>query len=186
MIVTHLQPGLVTVRDRPERPAGLHVSQIIKSLCQHLDPVTYGQPMDMVKVDMGLKFEEVLETAFASGASSTFRPDPILVPPGIWCSPDGVDPEISPWAVEEFKLTWYSASKDCPQHPVYWPWLVQIKAYCHALETRYAKLWVLHINGDYKPPRPWPPKVMGLEFSAMEIAENWSMLVTHAQQRGWL
>lgn len=184
MIVMELPCGAVAVQSGTHRPAGLHCSQIIKSLCQHLDPKTYGKPLDLQKVALGLSFEEALEASFQSAATGTFRPDPILVPPGIWCSLDGVCPD--PFSVEEFKLTWYSAKKECPTDPVYWPWLVQIKAYCHAIDTRLAKLWVMHINGDYKPPRPWQPRVYGIEFGEIEIQENWSLLTNHAKGKGWL
>lgn len=187
MLVTPLQPGALATPVGPsgqDRPEGLHVSAIIKSLMVSLKPKVYGKEMDLVKVQMGVSFEEALEKAFTSAEPGAFRPGPILVPPGIWCSPDSVLPE--PWAVSEFKLTWYSAKKECPHDEVYWPWLVQIKAYCKALETRYAKLWVLYINGDYAPPRPWPPRVWGLEFNEMEIEENWVMLVNHAKEKGWL
>lgn len=187
MIVTELMPGKLLASGDTHRPKGLHLSDIIKSICSEWKPEVYGKPMDdsgKAKIEMGLKFEEVLEQSFQSAAGGSFRPDPILVPPGIWCSPDSVDPNI--WAVEEFKLTWYSASKDCPGDEVFWPWLVQIKGYCKALGTTYAKLWVMHINGDYKPPKPWPPRVFGLEFGALEIEENWQMLVNHATQKGWL
>lgn len=187
MIVTELQTGALALPMETaghERPDGLHVSTIIKDLMIHLKPKNYGGEMDVTKVMMGLSFEESLEKAFQSAEPGAFRPGPILVPPGIWCSPDSVLPD--PWAVSEFKLTWYSANKPCPFDEVYWPWLVQIKAYCKALETVLAKLWVLHINGDYKPPCPWPPKVYGIQFGPMEIEENWLMLVNHAKFKGWL
>lgn len=184
MIVSELKTGSLATGSPFDRPEGLHLSTIIKDICQSLDPKRYGQPMQTTKVGMGLKFEEVLEKAFQSAEPGAFRPAPILVPPGIWCSPDNVIPD--PWAVSEFKLTWYSAKKQCPHDEVYWPWLVQIKGYCKALDTRLAKLWVLYVNGDYHPPQPWQPKVYGLEFSRTEIEENWSMLVNHAKSRGWL
>lgn len=159
------------------------MSTIIKDLLVTLKPKIYGKPMDTSKVSLGLTFEEMLEKTFKSGRPGVFRPDPINVD-GIWCSPDGFDAESS--SVEEFKLTWYSAKKLCPSDDVYWPWLVQIKAYCHACETRYARLWVLYINGDYAPPRPWAPQVYGLEFTPLEILENWLMLRGHAKYKGWL
>jgi hypothetical protein len=148
-----------------------------------LKPKQYGGDMDLTKIKFGESFEQSLEKSFQAASTGTFRPEPTLVPPGIWCSPDGVDPNI--WAVEEFKCTWYSAKKALDD-PVYWPWLVQIKAYCKALDTRLAKLWVLHINGDYSPPRPWPPKIYGIEFTELEIEENWQMLVNTAKVKGWL
>lgn len=183
MIWKALEPGKLLLPEDTSRPPGLHVSHIIKDICQHLNPKVYGQPMDIPKVTMGLAFDEVLAKAIASGATGAFRPPPIKMD-GIWLSPDGVDPNI--WAVEEFKLTWYSAKKQFPTDEVYWPWLVQVKAYCRALETRLAKFLILYINGDYAPPKPWEPKPFGIEFTELEIEENWAMLVNHAKARGWL
>lgn len=197
MIVTQLKPGVLIAPEADHRPSGLHVSDIIKDLLVTLKPQVYGKPMDMNKIQTGMAFEEVLERSFYAGKSGIFRPDPIFVtvptadntvipggPQGIWLSPDGFDPELL--AVQEFKLTWYSMNKECPYDEVYWPWLVQIKAYCFALDVLLAVLWVMYINGDYKPPKPRPPLVFGLEFSQIEILENWSMLVNHARTRGWL
>lgn len=194
MIVTKLPAGnlmAIQAEGQGHRPAGLHVSQIIKSLMVGIKPKQYGEPTTKqeveakeTKIQFGLGFEQALEAAFQSGSPGSFRPPPVFVPPGIWCSPDSVDPSI--WAVEEFKLTWYSAKKEVPYDEVYWPWLVQIKAYCKALDTLLAKLTVLHVNGDYSPPRPWPPQSYGLTFHEMEIEENWGMLVSQAKSQAWL
>lgn len=179
--------GAIALKDDTDRPKGLHLSMIVTDICKCLKPEIYGKPLDdhsLTKIGMGLSFEEALEEAFQSAALGTFRPPPMLIAPGIWCSPDGVDPEA--WCVEEFKLTWYSAKKQVPIDPVYFAWLTQIKGYCYAVGTLAARLWVLHINGDYAPPRPWPPRVFQLQFTEQEIIENWEMLVNHAKFRGWL
>lgn len=187
MIYTELTPGVIALKDDDNRPPGLHLSQVVTDLAKCAKPDIYGKPLDdhgKTKIRMGLSFEEALEKSFQSAAIGTFRPPPVFVPPGIWCSPDGVDPES--WSVEEFKLTWYSAHKVCPIDPVYWAWIVQIKGYCKAIDSLQAKLWVLYINGDYAPPRPWPPRVFLLKFTELEIEENWDMIVNHAKFRGWL
>lgn len=172
-------------------------------------------PMDTVKVESGQAFERALEMAFKPASPGSFRPDPIWVPiagatggfftgddkhtrqwvtvpgtpGGIWCSPDNLDPDCQidgDLTVREFKLTWYSQKKECPHDAVYWPWLVQIKGYCYAVKTPYAVLTVMHVNGDYAPPTPMPPDNYGLIFTALELMENWAMLVNHAKQKGWL
>lgn len=179
------------------RPPGLHQGEIIDDIMKAIDPGRYAKkgpdgepvPMDTVKVGSGLAFERALELAIKPGSPGSWRPDPILVPPGIWCSPDHLDPDCQvdgELTVREFKLTWYSKKKECPYDSVYWPWLVQIKGYCHAVETRYAVLTVMHVNGDYAPPTPSPPDNYGLIFTPLELEENWGMLVNHAKQKGWL
>ena len=185
MIVTPLAPPAIDlILGNPPRPAGLHLSQIIKSLLLTIDPDRYGQPLHESKVLTGLAFERVLEQGFGAVASDSFRPDPIQAD-GIWCSPDHLG--MDPVRVKEFKLTWYSSSKSCPDDEVYWPWLVQIKGYCHAVGTLLGELWVFHVNGDYKPPRPPErPLVLSLEFTDLELRENWDMLTGHAREQGWL
>jgi hypothetical protein len=185
VIVTPIPPTAIDlVLGNPPRPKGLHLSSIIKDLLVSIDPDRYGQPLHESKVLTGLAFERVLEQGFGAVAADSFRPDPVQKD-GIWCSPDHMGTD--PWRVKEFKLTWYSAAKECPGDDVYWPWLVQVKAYDYAMETNLAELWVFHVNGDYKPPRPPErPLVLGLEFTTLELQENWAMLVGHAKAKGWL
>jgi hypothetical protein len=185
MIVTVLDPPVLDLNaGQPPRPTGLHLSSIIKDMLVTLKPEVYGKPLHESKVLTGIAFERALEAAFGASGIDSYRPDPIWCD-GICCSPDHLG--TAPWRVKEFKFTWYSASKPCPDDEVYWPWLVQIKGYCHVVETDRAELWVLHVNGDYKPPRPPElPLVLGLQFTALELQENWAMLVNHAKRKGWL
>jgi hypothetical protein len=183
MIVTPL-PELKLEQVNPiSRPEGLHVSDIIKSILVELDPKVYGQPMNMEKIAVGLSFEELLGQMFRPGSPYAFRPEPVRLD-GVWCSPDSIEP-TGP-LLEEFKLTWYSSSKQVPFDPVYWSWLVQIKAYCKAFGMQNARLVVLHINGNYKPPKPLPPQSYGLTFDQHEIDLNWHMLLQHAYAKGLL
>lgn len=188
-----------------DRPEGLHVSDIITDIMKTLEPKKYGKPggPDVIKIQSGLAFEEALEKTFKPGSPGAFRPPsvPVWTPgysvqwqgkpyPGcIWVTPDHVEPDETggnPWIVREFKLTWYSSAKEFPSDDVYFAWLSQIKAYCYALETPLAILTVLYINGDYKPPTPKPPQSYGLEFTKLELVENWQMICNHALVRGWL
>jgi len=193
MFVTPLQIGSFKLveANQPYRPPGLHLSDIISDMMKRLDPKRYDKrdkagtplPMNEVKIGAGISFEQALEKTFKPAAVAAFRPEPILVD-GIWCSPDHV--EMDPYCVSEFKCTEYSAKKEFPYDDVYWPWLVQTKGYGKALGTGLAKVWVMYMHGDYAPPTIWEPKVWGLEFSEMEIEENWLMLVNHAKAQGWL
>jgi hypothetical protein len=169
----------------PERPSGLHVSQIIRSLLQTVDRKRYDpareKPWD--KIASGVDFERGLERLFKRQFPGVFRPEPILCE-GIWCSPDGIDPKE--WAVVEIKLTWYSSFKECPYHEVYWPWRVQIMAYCYAVKSLVAVLFPQFVNGNYRPPTPAPLVPYRLRFTDQEVLENWWMLRNHAIEKGWL
>lgn len=193
MTCTELETPVMTLPDDPSRPKGLHVSQIIGDICRRMDPGRYAKhdadgkpvPMDVVKVQAGLNYERELERLLikAQVIPGLFRPTPIQKD-GIWGSPDGIDPTL--WAPVEYKLTWYSSNKLFPDDPVYWPWVVQIKSYCHLIEATHAVLYGQWINGDYHPPRPGPPRKFVLAFTRQEVTENWTMLVTHAKAKGWL
>lgn len=190
----------------PERPEGLHASDIINDISKTLDPKRYGKTEEpdhkQTKIMAGMAFERALELLFTPAQPACFRPASIFIPVpgyktfwqgkvypgGFWVSPDMVDPtQPTPtWVVREFKLTWYSAKKELPLDEVYFPWVSQIKIYCKALGTKYAILTVLFINGDYAPPRPQKPVSRGLVFTDLELEENFQMLVNHAIARGWL
>lgn len=168
-------------------------------------------PMDMQKVDAGVNFERQLERLLKKETlPGLFRPDPVCLD-GIWMSPDGLiggqvlaaeggsltqDPMAADgidWmalaqtlVVVEYKLTWYSTSKPCPDHWVYRAWLWQIMAYCKGLDTRFALLIPQFLNGDYKPPTPVPPRRILLQWTQLELDEHWQMIVNHAKSLGWL
>lgn len=169
-------------------------------------------PMDMQKVQTGANFEQKLEALLKKETlPGLFRPDPVKYD-GIWMSPDGLVPGFTllgaiadqatigapcpdpatlialanTLVVVEYKLTWYSTSKPCPDHEVYLPWIWQIKAYCKGMDTRFGLLIPQFINGNYKPPSPVPPKRYLLEWTPREIDENWAMIVQHAKSMGWL
>lgn len=168
-------------------------------------------PMDLQKVTAGQNFESRLEAMLKAGTMpGMFRPDPIQHD-GIWMSPDGLAPgstlvssvglmgqagmnadgidfmEVAhSLVVVEYKLTWYSTSKPCPDHEVYRPWLWQMQAYCKGVGTRFGLLIPQFINGNYKPPTPVPPRRILLQWTPQEIDDNWLMLVNHAKSLGWL
>jgi hypothetical protein len=179
----------------PARTPGLHVSEIIKSICVELDPKRFTADSDKLpwnKFESGFSFERVLEMAFMSRRDGIFRPGEI-VKDGVIMSPDGIDPDGSSfsfgvnddWILEEFKFTWMS-DFDCPHHAKFWHWLVQMKAYAFALETLKARLRVLFVNGDYRDGYKPSYKVWDILFTYEELQENWAMLMGHARAKGML
>lgn len=178
----------------PERTKGLHVSQIIKSICAELDPKRFAHTDDLpwALFETGFTFERVLEMAFAARLPQIFRPGEITLD-GVIMSPDGIDPDGStfsfrmsgePSVLEEYKFTKMSSS-GAPDSPKFFHWFVQMKAYCLALGTPRARLRALFINGDYRL-RDLQYKVWDIEFTEDELQENWQMLVSHARMKGWL
>ena len=180
---------------QPERTPGLHVSQIIKSICVEIDPKRFTQENERLpweRFETGFTFERVLEVALQSRRAEIFRPGEVEQD-GIILSPDGIDPDGSvfsfatlndPYILEEFKFTWMSV-REAPQHSKFLHWFWQMKAYCHVLGTPRARLRALFVNGDYKGSGPLY-RVWDIQFTEQELLDNWQMLVQHARAKGWL
>ena len=64
-------------------------------------------------------------------------------------------------------------------------WFQQLASYCYMLGRQSGQLWVMYLNGNYKPPTP-VPLAWNLEFSARELQENWQMLTNHAKDEGFI
>lgn len=157
--------------------------------------------------EAGFLWEELLSAIFAARGASRpvttataattaktamvrFRPGE-LVEDGIVLSPDALVygvadlsdvPEV---IVEEYKCTWKSSKGFDLYDKRYLGWLLQIRAYCYAVGTTEARLYVLHINGGYEgyipEVRPWR-----LQFSRAELQDTWQQIVNTARSKGWL
>lgn len=196
------------------RSAGLHMSDLYNSYFQEREPKRYdkSKPMDMVRVQAGLIFENILEeglrasfgdmlggerpgefTVTVDGTPLSYTPDLIIFPE-------------KRTVLGEIKLTWMSA-KECPISPeqakrtglpsnwdgrglISFPhrfekFFVQMRAYCYHLNTSYARLLVYFVNGNYRPPAPCLLS-WDFEFTNVELVENWKMLYHHAKHRGMI
>jgi hypothetical protein len=99
---------------------------------------------------------------------------------GIIGSPDCID--IHEWVDNEAKVTWVSSRNFMESHK-FREYLYQCRAYCHMLSDATpmlkAKLWVLHVCGDHRPPLPMKGKGMKVyecTFTPQELRDNWMML----------
>lgn len=169
------------------RSAGTHISTVYNDLYQRLEPkrFTGGKP-DPVRLEAGLSFENMIEQEMAKRLSA-FRPGEIVTPEGIIMSPDLI--LLNGHArVGELKLTWLSM-KEMPTAPTngvppkFEKYLTQLKAYCHGMSVREARLIVYFVNGDYRPMMPCL-KAYDIEFTQRELDENWTMLMRHAKSMG--
>ena len=199
MLLTPLPP--LDIRSRAgqytERTAGLHVSQIIGDLLVSMDPDTYGKndanEGKWMNFLAGLVFERALELAWLDKEiEDNHRPE--LVRPGeverdgILGTPDAFDTRLG--RPEEYKCT----KKSCRQEitdPKFWHYFVQLKAYVYMLGCNSGVLWVLFVNGNYSnddndPESSYVIKGWEMEWTDLELEENWTMLVNHARLRGWL
>ena len=176
------------------RASGLHLSQITNDIAATVYPKDFwylvrdhdAAPPEFdartrATFEAGHVIEELIARIMAARAGWA-KPDPVRCE-GVWCSPDGW--QQSTRTIDEMKATWKS-SRDFLQTTKFQLYLWQVQAYMFALGATRARLHVMHMNGDYRPPRPEPPKTYILRPSREEIDSNWRMIKTHAKDRGWL
>ncbi len=179
----------------PRTVGVVHLSDIYSDLLEQLFPKKYDRtrPMDMVRIETGLVFENVLEQRlpalqFVSFRKfATVRPGEIVSDEGIYMSPDGVNPVLC--AGEEYKATWKSCRHGLVDEfgmPLqnFIGWFIQMKGYAKWLGVRRYLLRVLFVNGDYT--QPLSPKFLSwdIEFTDDEIEENWNTLINHGRSIG--
>lgn len=180
----------------PTRSPGVHLSEVIRDLALRggiLDKKFANDDIEdhPERIALGLAWEEWVSKQHPE---ICFHPGEVMVD-GISMSVDGVSvgsDELSIFgqegtALHEIKLTWKSARKPIDEQ---WMWITQVKGYLHGLsfmqktKVRRAYLHPFYVNGNYSRSPGDPlggPKYMiyGMEFSDLEIAENWSMLTSH-------
>ncbi len=200
MIISKIEnTELILGKTGEERAPGLHLSDIIKKMMFERDKKFNPEnPMDMMRIEAGHTWEEVLAHALQrrelqGGPKAGDRPEPLQYQ-GVWMSPDWFNAD-SEWPVEEWKATKMSKKKDLEEHQ--WYWLVQLKGYMKGLSEQYGrpllkgKFRVWYINGDYD----WSAKVSDLtllrdyieynvEFTQREIDDNWRTLMSNAIKYG--
>ena len=176
------------------RAGGLHLSTITNDIAATVYPKEFwylnreaNVPLEFdertrATFEVGHTVEDML-AATLSGRLGWEKPKPRRSAEGIWCSPDGWN--ASTGTLDEMKATWKSA-KDFQGGTKWQLYVWQMLAYAHVFKAKRVRLHILHMNGDWRPPRPMPPKTYILRPTPREIAENWSMITTHAQDRGWL
>jgi hypothetical protein len=192
------------------RTPGCHMSDVLRTMQQDVDPGTFGKPGSPFLPDatthlrfaMGFNFERVMEIAFASRRMDIVRIGEVEVD-GIIGSPDGVDMNANPPAVTELKLTWKSTKGTpwpCDEHefiregcdqcthswaPKHMWWIMQMKAYCYMLGLRHATLRALFVNGSYSNMAP-TLRGWSFEWTQEELAAFWQQLKRQAYDKGLL
>lgn len=197
--ITALFPALT---DRPERGAGLHVSDVVRDLCSRIDPKRYppyapsaGPRPVNARMEIGNIIEDLIGDAVANRlsklhADNVWRPGEIEVD-GLLGNPDLVFLETpasfgfdTPGpAVVECKATWISTNNDIDSGRFsYWQW--QLKTYCKALSINRGILLPVHVNGNYtfKEETGGGPqfKPYGEDWTDRELSEHMTMITNHA------
>lgn len=189
--------GSIPVSGDSTRSSGLHVSDIIASLNEQVDPL----PPELLDAYAALGFvvEQIFEYGIAHAClNNRYIRIGELELDGIAGSPDIVD--VEEWAVVDTKAKWCSSKHAADQESIeskFRKEIWQLKAYCHMLtrctdrECHTAQLWMCFVNGDYREiakgvrcPPHWIAR--RFTFTAAELVDNWAMLKEEARRQGWL
>lgn len=186
------------------RTPGLHISELYNSLYADLEPARYakGDGPDMLKMEVGTSFEDVLEPAIRKRIVGAERPGEYATQHAVDCihhkpvrvgdpvCPCGAGIIYSPdhflfngvFRLGELKLTWMSIRKGINDHR-FLKWFTQMRVYCYHLGTPYARLYALFINGDYTNYSP-QLRAWDIEFTQKELTEEWRVLLRQGRKMG--
>lgn len=218
MIITPIAHGFELARNTEGyvRSPGRHMSDLYGAYYKALEPNRFDKrdkqgnplPFDPVRLEMGLVFEEMMETGLKLRLAGAERPGEFFTNDrhNIAYSPDLLFTEPEWLRLGEIKLTWMSA-RDCPISPeqgrlvgipANWDgvgdaafpakfdkYFTQMKLYGHHLQTPHQRLIVFFVNGNYAPPSPFP-LAWDLYFTPAEMAEEWRIIERFGIEQGLL
>ena len=160
------------------RDPGFHTSGLLHSIMNraNLTPKnSFGNQDKFLRFEMGYAWEDIVGFYYFNRLGVRPKRLETEKKDDIFYSADGFDGEL----VYEEKATWKSMRTHAAQSE--WSWMNQIKAYCYALGVREARLRVLYVCGDYKPPAP-QVMIYGLDFTQEELDKAWDMLIQEKQR----
>ena len=173
------------------RTPGLHLSQIVQDIHRTLYPQDFEnlalEGTKRTYFELGNTIEQILADSLAERQGWS-KPAPVRHD-GVWCSADGYNPRTR--TIDEMKACWKSATPadyagDFKRTGKWDAYVRQVLGYMKAYGATRARLHIVHMNGDWRPPVPWPPKTYILRPTEREIDRNWQTLLTHARDRRWL
>lgn len=204
MIVTPVYVPLKLIPSKTPRSPGTHVSGIIRCIAtengilkpewaEEVNLVDIREITDetaVLRISIGLAWEEwYIPNVLEPEMGVVDHPGERKVD-GIYMTHDGeslsviitLDGPRYTLVCHEVKST-YKSTKTVGELENQWMWVAQIKAYCKALNTRFAFLHVLFLCGDYSFPIKPVRKAWQIEFEQEEIDANWSLLTEYRDQR---
>lgn len=177
---------------KQERTPGLHLSDILKRVMIERDPERFGNPLELMRLEIGFTWEQIIETALANRLPMLTRIGEIEED-GILMTPDAYEPGEG--VLEEWKATWKTCS-DKQNEKIFedaWYWFMQAKAYARRVGTRRIRVRVFYVNGDYgkgqykdgkRPPllpQVWRYEV---ECTQRELDDNWRAILSYKKKFG--
>lgn len=195
-----LDTDVIPLGSGEPRSKGLHLTDILKSI-EHDMGWTHDPFTDpWLTMDLGFVWEEQLSRSWADrqdrlGHEMIFRPGEVKKD-GIIASPDGIGPNVgiiksdgtiivkpSPRpTLYEYKLTWKSIRHRVVDN---WYYVTQAKSYLHMTNLTECFWHIGYLMGDYRGSGPLYRQCYG-EFTKEELDENWTMVISHAKEKGML
>lgn len=179
-----------------KRSPGVHLSGVIRAVLQRLGKLKQDEEQrDLMPLCMaiGMAWEN-----WVIGLESAQERWKIVWQPGEWekdkvfGTPDGKGRhleykvkvlgggnikrvQVEHGCLDEFKCTWKSehTRKNIVEESL---WMWQLAANCYVMELEYARLHVLWVNGNYRPPSPIY-MVYTLRFDQGELEQFWKNVV---------
>jgi len=157
------------------RSSGVHLSGIIR-YCLDLDKSDRDPDFMPLCMALGLAWE-----AWAVG----LFPNVVWQPgeeelDGVFGTPDGLSVlevhDQKEVIVEEWKATYKSTARYGANIIGQTIWMWQLAGLCKLTGLRFARLHVLWINGDYRPPQPKYVTYL-IEFTEAELNKFWEMVI---------
>jgi hypothetical protein len=207
MIATKLPPLKLLLPPGKSRSSGVHVSAIIRCIAAEtgilkpewvdelslVDVREITDPTAILRMSIGLAWEDYYFNNFLGPIMGVAHQPGETHVDGIYMTHDGESLDIilseycketSPrlqLLVHEIKAT-YKSIKTVGDLTSQWMWTCQCKAYCKALKTRFARLHILYMCGDYSYPIRPVLEIWQIEFSEDEIEDNWELLTTYKRE----
>lgn len=181
------------------RSTGVHVSGIIRAIATEtgilqkeqaeelslVDVRTITDPTVILRISIGLAWESWYIKEILCQQGVIDHPYEMKVD-GIYMTHDGESLDVilslPHLVIHEIKAT-YKSTNTVGELVDQWMWLAQMKAYCRGAKTRFAKLHVLFLCGDYKYPLQPQLKCWLVEFTQEEIDEAWDLLKSYRDYR---
>jgi hypothetical protein len=195
--------NLTLPESRTPRSEGVHVSSVIRCIATEtgilkpewaeelslVDKRDITDPTAILRISVGLAWEEYYIPTHLGPVGVVDHPGEMCVQ-DIYMTHDGESLDVIitdrrreiALVVHEVKATWKS-TKTVGDMTSQWLYLTQIKAYCKGLNTRFAKIHILFMCGDYTYPIKPQIKCWLLEFTQEEIDDNFELLTEYRDHR---
>lgn len=186
------------------RSEGLHVSSIIRCIAmdtgiltpesaedvQLIDVREITDPVALLRISIGLAWEQYYIPEILGPLMGVIDHPGEMILDGVYMTHDGESVELFvserqqsfEEVVHEIKAT-YKSTRTVGDLNTQWMWLAQVKAYCLAKRTDKAMLHVLFLCGDYSYPITPQLRCWLIEFTSVELEDNWSLLMAYKEEK---